>query len=270
MAECLTPYSVRDKISNKLIPVPCGKCPDCIGKRLSGWSFRLQQEAKFSYSSYFITLTYDTEFIPICATGQFTLDKTDLQKYFKRLRKAHEKRYHSSLAPIKYFAVGEYGTKNGRPHYHALIFNAHIDDIENSWRKKVTTSNKLDKYTAEQLHPLQSDILSNTCVNLYPTPQPNFQLISQGIGISYLIQKNEKWHHDALTDRMYIPIEEGKKIAMPRYYKEKIYEKSQRKKIGVAMAEISAQSPELTELEKINTLNAKIKKLKKSRINERL
>lgn len=32
-----------------------------------------------------------------------------------------------------------------------------------------------------------------------------------------------KWHKQSLTDRQYLSIGGGKKIAMPRYYKNKIY-----------------------------------------------
>lgn len=42
------------------------------------------------------------------------------------------------------------------------------------------------------------------------------------------------WHKQNLTERMYLNIELGKKITMPRYYKEKIYTEIERKKIGHA------------------------------------
>lgn len=35
-----------------------------------------------------------------------------------------------------------------------------------------------------------------------------------------------------LDNRMYCALEEGKKIAMPRYYKDKIYDEHQRKRIA--------------------------------------
>lgn len=44
-----------------------------------------------------------------------------LQKFFKRLRKKFGE-------GIRYFACGEYGSKNGRPHYHALLFNFDFTD----------------------------------------------------------------------------------------------------------------------------------------------
>lgn len=60
----------------------------------------------------FITLTYAEEHIP----GNWALSRRELQLFFKRLRKA--------VYPHKfrYFAVGEYGEKRRRPHYHVSLF----------------------------------------------------------------------------------------------------------------------------------------------------
>ena len=55
-----------------------------------------------------------------------TLQKSDLQKFFKRLRKkTHEK--------ISYYAVGEYGDNTQRPHYHIILFNAIPRIVEAAW-----------------------------------------------------------------------------------------------------------------------------------------
>ena len=58
------------------------------------------------------------------------LYKEDLQNYMKRLR-----RYNDGKR-VRYFAVGEYGTESGRPHYHLCLFGLGIEDqeiIEKSW-----------------------------------------------------------------------------------------------------------------------------------------
>lgn len=60
----------------------------------------------------FITLTYDEEHLP--EDGK--VDKREIQLWMKRLRK--------KIDPIKvrYYAVGEYGEKKDRPHYHVMLF----------------------------------------------------------------------------------------------------------------------------------------------------
>lgn len=42
-----------------------------------------------------------------------------------------------------------------------------------------------------------------------------------------------KWHKSKLLERMYINIEGGKKIAMPRYFKDKIYSDRERADIAI-------------------------------------
>ena len=53
-----------------------------------------------------------------------TLDKRDCQLFFKRLRKAKPD------DNIRYFLAGEYGDQTHRPHYHAIIFGLHLDDLQ--------------------------------------------------------------------------------------------------------------------------------------------
>lgn len=101
------------------IDVPCGKCPACLSRRVSDWTFRLEQEAFSATSCWFLTLTYSDDNVPI-KNSEFTLNKSDLQKFFKRLRK---KLYGSKKGSLRYYAIGEYGGNYGRPHYHAIIYN---------------------------------------------------------------------------------------------------------------------------------------------------
>lgn len=60
----------------------------------------------------FVTLTYAEENLPAGAS----LEPKDLQNWLKRFRKR--------VAPLRlrFYAVGEYGDKSDRPHYHAVLF----------------------------------------------------------------------------------------------------------------------------------------------------
>ena len=60
--------------------------------------------------SCMLNLTYDDEHLP--KHGQ--LLKTDLQKFFKRMRKSGFK--------FRYVASGEYGDVSKRPHFHIALF----------------------------------------------------------------------------------------------------------------------------------------------------
>lgn len=123
---CLTPFFKKSGEG----PFPCGKCPECRLRRASDWGFRLMEEDKKSTSSLFITLTYDTKFVHRSKNGFLTLDKRDVQLFFKRLRKAHSE----SSCKIRYYAVGEYGGRSRRPHYHVIAFGADISKVQPAWQ----------------------------------------------------------------------------------------------------------------------------------------
>lgn len=65
-------------------------------------------EAQMHKANAFITLTYDEEhFTP-------SLNYHDFQLFMLRLRR--------TMGPARFFACGEYGEENFRPHWHAIIF----------------------------------------------------------------------------------------------------------------------------------------------------
>jgi len=75
-------------------------------------------EKRLHAESCFITLTYENDYLPLGGT----LVKRDLQLFMKRLRKL----FYPTL--VRFYACGEYGDFNCRPHYHALLFNADFPD----------------------------------------------------------------------------------------------------------------------------------------------
>lgn len=219
---CDTPLFVkRFKSSLETVPVPCGRCPPCKQRRVNGWVFRLMQEHKQSSNSHFVTLTYDTDNVPISQNGFMTLDKPDVQKYFKRLRK---------LMPdvkFKYYLAGEYGTQNKRPHYHFIAFNCpdkqhffdawnkgsvHVGDVSND--SVAYTMKYIDKASFRKMHSRDDRI-------------PEFSLMSKGLGDNYLTPESVQYHKDDIS-RLYMTKPGGYRIAMPRYYRNKIFNERER------------------------------------------
>lgn len=125
----MTPLNLKRDGANNTIQ--CGKCPQCVARRTSAWSFRLTQEDKRSKSSLFLTLTYGNSNCPVSKKGYMVLKKRDIQLFIKRLRKANSK--HTDMPAIKYYAVGEYGGRTQRPHYHIILFNAKLELIQPAW-----------------------------------------------------------------------------------------------------------------------------------------
>ncbi|AXH77620.1 MAG: replication initiator protein [Microviridae sp.] len=254
MAQCLKPFFVKQNSDSML--VPCGRCPNCLRRRASAWSFRLMEEEKISTSAHFITLTYDTKHVPISRNGYLSCCKRDLQLFFKRLRKAQGK---SSAVPIRYYAVGEYGGQTQRPHYHIILFNAELELIPQAWAKVDRSTGEFNMigdihygdvsvksvgYTLKYISKPKSKIGRTR----NDDREPQFSLMSKGLGETYLgdfirvdrkkvwIEQSNivKWHRDDLGNRMYLNLTDGKKCSMPRYYKDKLYTDDERKMIADA------------------------------------
>lgn len=115
------------------IEIPCGRCIACRLKRSREWALRCMLEAKYHDQNWFVTLTYSDEYLPFVTDfddyGNYvtrsTLRKSDLQKFFKRLRKAYKYDNH-----LKYYACGEYGDSSSRCHFHCIIFGLRLDDLK--------------------------------------------------------------------------------------------------------------------------------------------
>lgn len=88
------------------VDVPCGECIGCRKDHATAWAVRCYHESTLHAQNCFATLTY--------RDAPPKLQREDLQRFFKRLRKAGCK--------FRYFAVGEYGSRTARPHYHVLFF----------------------------------------------------------------------------------------------------------------------------------------------------
>lgn len=244
--------------------VPCGRCKECKARRVSAWSFRLMQESRVSDSSYFITLTYDYEHVCIKKSGQLSLFKADLQGFFKRLRQSHvrgdDRRFKRSVLlrngyskrskPLKYFAVGEYGGRTKRPHYHIILFNADLElmitptmrkvlELSNydgtkpmeckQWKKGHVTIGRIsDASVGYTLKYINKDKKQRIPLFKGDLREPEFAVMSKGIGKSYLKESIIAWHKADLENRMYVNVAGGKKASMCRYYKDRLYSLEER------------------------------------------
>lgn len=97
------------------IPVPCGNCPTCISLRQNYFVQRTQMEA-LNHHLFMLTLTYRQSmirYLDVNGRRLYYADFTDVQKMFKRLR--------SRGLKFSYHLVSEYGGRNHRPHFHALL-----------------------------------------------------------------------------------------------------------------------------------------------------
>ncbi len=119
--------------------VGCGQCMPCRINRKRAWTARVLLEYMMYPCSIFVTLTYDDETCPVSEHGLGTLRPEDLNRFLGRFR-----RLHRHIGPIRYFAVGEYGDKTWRPHYHAVLFGAGPEAepmVSHAWEMEETEKN---------------------------------------------------------------------------------------------------------------------------------
>jgi len=230
--KCDSPYYVSTGTREK-VPVPCGKCPNCKKRIVSEWSFRLEQEDKRSELSLFVTLTYDTRTIPITANGFLTLDKQDVVKFMKRLRKNTGKK-------LKYFAVGEYGSQRQRPHYHVLFFcsddSITADEILDSWQLGAVhvgqVSSASVRYTCKYI-----DKPGRIPMFVRDDRQREFRLMSKHLGEGYLTSAIVDYHRLDDSRLYHVLPGQGIKTPMSKYYRNKIWDQNERNLQSLHIAE---------------------------------
>lgn len=141
------------------LSLPCGKCIGCRLEYSKNWADRCMLEALYHNKASFITLTYNDENLPpvnplVDENGVVTgyspihsLVKSDFQKFMKRLR------FHFGDERIRFFACGEYGSINMRPHYHAIIFGEDFKEDRSLFRRNFQSDSIYISDTLSSLWP---------------------------------------------------------------------------------------------------------------------
>jgi len=227
------------------ILAPCGRCSACLVNYRNEWIIRIKEEAKTHEFSSFITLTYSDDFVTYGAKYE-TLVKEDFQLFMKRLRERLKFK-------IRFYALGEYGGKTRRPHYHAVIFGMNANDseqqkqINEAWGKGFITMSPL---TGRRIGYICKYHLNR---GRYPEGSaPSFVLMSNKPGIGYSYVKDKFDFHRRGIDFAYYS-DKGVKRALPRYYRLKTYLPNERKQMAEklrddftleAMAKFKANHPD--------------------------
>lgn len=241
--KCLKPVSIRnpswlngDIYAPRWLLVPCGKCPHCLARRRSEWAFRLKEHAKKSNNAYFITLTYDNQFLPLDKNGVAHVSKRDCQNFMKRFRK-YLNRFDKTQ--LSFYLCSEYGPETLRPHYHLLLFDLPqelcndkmlYEVLMKTWKMGFVQCGTLadggSAYVCKYvLHPIEDfpDFLTRP-----------FSLMSKGIGAKFVTPEMVDYCYSQGT---YI-LKRGKDIdIIPRYLRQKIFTKDELYEISKSIQE---------------------------------
>ena len=198
--QCTSPITIDGRL------LPCGRCIACRIAKTREWSFRIVAETNSWSQSSFLTLTYNTEHLPY----RGDLVKAHLQLFIKRLR------MEISPRKMKYYACGEYGETNGRPHYHMIAFGIGPEDedlIKDAWPNGFIDIGTVTRYSAQYVAGYIFDKYSGKIGGAFGHYVSPFQLCSNGLGKQWLIDNKAQVSFD-----MGVRVE-GRVQTMPRYYR---------------------------------------------------
>jgi hypothetical protein len=205
------------------VSVPCGQCVFCLATKRSDWALRLMYEQKCHVGSKFVTLTYADGHL-VWKNGNSQLHVPHLQEFFRNMRGR------GSARKLRYFAVGEYGSRTFRPHYHVILFGDVPEDVvRKAWKYgHVHIGSVNDRSIMYSL----GYVVNGSSWKMRKDRVRPFAVMSRrpGIGASYLSSAMIDWHR---SERKNYAIVDGVKRHLPRYYKEKIFSKIDRVRIAV-------------------------------------
>lgn len=211
----LSTDELQKRYKDRIVPIPCGKCLGCKLSYSRDWAVRCVLESLDHSCNSFITLTYNDASCPK------RLVKKDFQDFMKRFRARHPG------LEIRFFACGEYGSLNGRPHYHAVIFGYDFPD-----KMPLTKSDKNMLYTSDELSSLWQfgissigEVSLESCayVARYSMKKASsskvdeFLLMSRrpGLGASWFLDHKDIVY---LSDHIYGKFGKSHVASVPRYF----------------------------------------------------
>lgn len=193
--------------------------------------FRIHHEMRTQqYPGWFITLTYNERFVRRVADGRLSLRFRDVQLFLKKLRKAKFN--------AKYICVGEYGGVTKRPHYHMLLWtDCPVEKLEKFW----SVEWKGKTHPLGKIHVGYISMRSAMYALKYiiqPKQKEENGLektraqFSKGLGLAYLTRAVYDYHTFDFDAPNFMGVVDGRQVALPRYYRYKIFTKYQRAREG--------------------------------------
>lgn len=207
---------------HKWVPVSCGVCEECLKRRANDWKVRLLNEAKSSEGGLYITLTFSEESLEALEGDSEEAKATRaVRLLMERIRKKHKR-------SKKHWFVTELGqTSTERIHIHGLIWGIEAEDLRKLW-----------KYGWCKLIPVINEAVIGYIVKYIfkkDEKHPDFKAkvyASPGIGakwIGTITAKRSKYRREKTQDNY--ELRNGTKIAMPMYYRQKLYTEKQRENL---------------------------------------
>lgn len=208
------------------IPIKCGCCIECRKEKQREWRVRLEEELRSNYG-YFITLTISPEGIKdLEGKTKLNWKENPNEIATKAIRLFLERCRKDTKKSVRHWCVTELGEEGDRIHLHGIFFGQKsVELIKKHWKYGFSfigqyCNSKSINYMTKYM--LKVDI-----------KHPEFKqivLASPGIGSNYTDRLDYLWqkqNYRNINVATYT-FRNGTKIAMPKYYKNKIFTEKER------------------------------------------
>lgn len=229
-----------------LVPVGCGKCMECMKKKAREWNVRLNEEIKNNKNGIFVTLTFSNEAIKelkealyeerirkeiIDNLDGYELDNELARIGIRRFLERWRKKYKKSIRHWLITELGHNGTEN--IHIHGIIFtNEKEETIKEIWKYGFIWTSLKDGYVNEKT----INYITKYCTKIdekHKEYKPKI-FCSSGIGKNYIGTLNSKINkYKKGKTKEYYQKRDGTKLALPIYYRNKIYTEEEREKLWI-------------------------------------
>lgn len=219
----------------RYVPVACGQCMECRKAKANEWRVRLHEELKVNKYAYFITLTFAPEELnKLCK--QYNIEECNaiagkaVRLFLERVRKQTKK-------SIKHWLITEMGQENTeRIHLHGILFPTY--PINNEWLIKMWKYGNAD--TGQYCNSRSINYVVKYVFKLDPKHKGYVPQIfcSSGIGKTYITENAQNKHQFRPNQtRDYYTLPNGQRVALPIYYRNKLYNEQQRESLWIEKIE---------------------------------
>jgi uncharacterized protein YlbG (UPF0298 family) len=210
-----------------MVPVGCGKCIECKKQKARNWQVRLQEDIRVNKNAKFVTYTFSEHELQkldneIKGLSGYDRDNEICRLAVRRYTERWRKKYGRTL---RHWLVTELGHQNTeRVHMHGIVWTDEVKDIKEIWKYgniwigeyvSAKTINYIVKYVnkVDESHKTYNSKI----------------FTSQGIGSEYVNRRDSgrnKYKKDKTIETY--RTREGVELALPVYYRNKIYNEEQR------------------------------------------
>lgn len=230
-----------------MVPVGCGKCMECKKQKAREWTVRLQEEIKENKNGKFVTLTFSNESIKELAKEIKGLNGYDLDNEIatlatRRFLERWRKKYKKSVRHWFVTELGGNGTEN--IHIHGIIWTDKLNEISEIWKYGFITIGERRYDNGKEKNNKTIGYVNEKTINyivkyVNKTDEKHKEynskiLTSAGIGKNYMKRPDSKLnkYQENNTKETYTT-RQGIKLAMPIYYRNKIYTDEEKEKLWI-------------------------------------